>query len=62
MVVKLDEGAETEYGRGDLFCMPAGHDAWIVGDKRCVILDFTDVANYAEKELASPNPSAADHE
>ena len=49
MVVKMDDGAETEYGPGDFFYMPAGHDAWIVGDKRCVMLDFTGVAKYAKK-------------
>ena len=49
MVVKMADGCETEYGRGDFFCMPAGHDAWIVGDKRCVLLDFTGVAKYAKK-------------
>jgi len=49
MVVKMDDGTETEYGPEDFFCMPAGHDAWIVGDKRCVILDFTGVAMYAKK-------------
>jgi len=29
--------------------MPPGHDAWIVGDKRCVLLDFTGVAKYAKR-------------
>ena len=49
MVVKMDDGSEAEFGPGDFFCMPAGHDAWIVGDKRCVLLDFTGVAKYAKK-------------
>lgn len=49
MVVKMDNGSETEYGPGDFFCMPGGHDAWIAGDKRCVLLDFTGVARYAKK-------------
>lgn len=49
MVVKMDDGAETEYVPGDFFCIPAGHDAWIAGDNRCVILDFTGVAKYAKK-------------
>jgi quercetin dioxygenase-like cupin family protein len=49
MVVKMDDGTETEYVPDDFFCMPAGHDAWTVGDKRCVILDFTGVALYAKK-------------
>jgi len=30
------------------FHMPPGHDAWIVGDKRCVLIDFTGVAKYAK--------------
>ena len=47
--VKMDDGSETEYGPGDFFLMPAGHDAWIVGDQRCVLLDFTGVAKYAKK-------------
>jgi quercetin dioxygenase-like cupin family protein len=49
MIVKMDDGSETEYGPGDFFLMPAGHDAWIVGDRRCVLLDFTGVAKYAKK-------------
>jgi hypothetical protein len=28
--------------------MPPGLDAWIVGDKRCVLIDFTGVAKYAK--------------
>ena len=49
MAVKMDDGSQLEYGPGDFFFMPAGHDAWIVGDKRCVMLDFTGVTNYAKK-------------
>jgi quercetin dioxygenase-like cupin family protein len=48
MVVKMDDGAEVEYGPGDAFYMPPGHDAWIVGDKPCVMIDFTGVAKYAK--------------
>jgi quercetin dioxygenase-like cupin family protein len=49
MVVKMDDGSEVEYGPGDFFFMPPGHDAWIMGDKKCVLLDFTGVAKYAKK-------------
>jgi len=28
MVVKMDHGAQIEYGPGDAFYMPPGHDAW----------------------------------
>lgn len=49
MIVKMDDGTQVEYGPGDFFHMEPGHDAWVVGDKRCVMLDFTGVANYAKK-------------
>jgi quercetin dioxygenase-like cupin family protein len=49
MAVRMDDGSEVEYGPGDAFYMPPGHDAWIVGDKRCVLIDFTGVAKYAKK-------------
>jgi quercetin dioxygenase-like cupin family protein len=49
IAVKMDDGSEMEYGPGDFFNMPPGHDAWVVGDKRCVMLDFTGVAKYAKK-------------
>lgn len=49
MVVKmLGDGSEMEYGPGDVFCMPPGHDAWVVGKERCVLFDFTGVAQYAK--------------
>lgn len=48
MVVKMDDGSEMEYGPGDVFYMPPGHDAWVVGDQRCVLFDVTGVAKYAK--------------
>ena len=48
MAVRMDDGDEVEYGPGDAFYMPPGHDAWIVGDAKCVLLDVTGMANYAK--------------
>ena len=48
MAVKMEDGSEVEYGTGDAFFMPPGHDAWIVGDKPCVLIDFTGVGKYAK--------------
>lgn len=48
MAVKMDDGSEVEYVPGDVFYMPPGHDAWIVGDQRCVLLDVTGMADYAK--------------
>lgn len=48
MVVKMDDGQEMEFGPGDVFYMPPGHDAWIVGNQRCVVFDVTGMAKYAK--------------
>ncbi len=48
MIVKMDDGTQMEYGPGDAFYMPPGHDAWVVGGERCVMVDVTGVAQYAK--------------
>lgn len=40
MALRMDDGTERECGPGETFHMPPGHDAWIVGDEACVLLDF----------------------
>lgn len=49
MTVKYDDGATQEVGPGDLAHMPPGHDAWIVGDDTCVVVDFMGAPTYAKK-------------
>lgn len=50
MVVKLDNGEEIEYGPGDVYDIPPGHDAWIVGDETYVGIDVSgDMAHYATR-------------
>ncbi|MGF7237750.1 MAG: nuclear transport factor 2 family protein, partial [Frankia sp.] len=49
MRVKLDDGTELDIGPGDLFDLPAGHDAWVVGDTPCEMVDYSaDVTRYAQ--------------
>ncbi len=48
MAVKMDDGTEMEFGPGDAFYMPPGHDAWVVGDKPCVLIDVTGFGIYAK--------------
>ncbi|MFJ2264138.1 cupin domain-containing protein [Streptomyces sp. NPDC087844] len=40
MRIRLDDGAESEVGAGDVFVCPPGHDAWVVGDEPTVVFDF----------------------
>jgi ketosteroid isomerase-like protein len=48
MGVKTDAGEQIEVGPGQLFDLPAGHDAWVIGDETCKVLDFSpDATRYA---------------
>jgi hypothetical protein len=49
MRVRMDDGTEKEYGPGDVGIIPPGHDAWIVGNEPCVIIDINGMTHYAEK-------------
>jgi quercetin dioxygenase-like cupin family protein len=48
LAVRMDDGQQVEFGPNDLFWMPPGHDAWVIGTERCVLLDCTGVAKYAK--------------
>ncbi len=48
MHVVMDDGSEVDIGPGDAAVIPAGHDAWTVGDEACVAIDFSGVARYAK--------------
>ncbi|MGA7987065.1 MAG: cupin domain-containing protein [Candidatus Dormiibacterota bacterium] len=47
MRVVMDDGSEDEFGPGDLMICPPGHDAWIVGDEPCVVIDWAGFGDYA---------------
>lgn len=42
-------GRVIEFGPGDLFHIPPGHDSWVVGDEPYVSLHFLGAAEYAKK-------------
>ena len=39
--MKLRDGTEFEIGPGDVSSVPAGHDAWVVGDEPVVGIEWT---------------------
>ena len=41
--VQMADGTELEIAEGDVFEIPPGHDAWVVGDKPWVAVDFAGV-------------------
>jgi uncharacterized protein YjlB len=36
----MNDGSTLDVGRGDVYVIPAGHDAWVVGDEPCTLLDW----------------------
>ncbi|MCP4474858.1 MAG: cupin domain-containing protein [Gammaproteobacteria bacterium] len=48
MVIVMDDGAKEEVAAGDMAEIPPGHDAWVVGDEECVMLDFTGGESYGK--------------
>ena len=37
----MDDGREMEFAEGDVYHIPAGHDAWVVGDEPYVGVDVS---------------------
>ena len=40
MHVAMDDGRELDLGPGDAHLVGPGHDAWVVGDEPCLVIDF----------------------
>src|SRR5438876_9635003 len=49
MKVYMDDGSEQEVKPGQAFAIPPGHDAEIVGEESCVMLDFGEFGDYAKR-------------
>ena len=49
MRVVMDDGTEDEFGPGDVMIAAPGHDAWVVGDEACVVVDWQGFADYAKR-------------
>ena len=49
MKVVMDDGEQMEFGPGDFGIIPAGHDAWIVGNEPCVVIDWQGFTEYARR-------------
>jgi class 3 adenylate cyclase len=50
---QMRDGTELEIGPGDVFEIPPGHDAWVVGDEPWISVDFEAMRGYARAEPAS---------
>ncbi len=47
--VELEDGTKLEFGPGDVFMVPAGHDAYVVGDEPCTMVQFDEGESAASR-------------
>lgn len=50
MHVLMDDGTEFDCKPGDISFLPAGHDAWTVGDETVEVIDFQGMLEYAKEQ------------
>ncbi len=48
--IRMDDGTEADLGPGDAHVVGPGHDAWVVGDEPCVIIDVAPAQPSASSE------------
>lgn len=48
--VKMDDGNEFDCHPGDVSSLPAGHDAWVVGNDPVVVVDFQGMLEYGKPQ------------
>ena len=49
MRVRMDDGSETVIESGQVVAIPPGHDAEVVGDEPCEMVDFGEISDYAKR-------------
>lgn len=50
MKIRMDDGDEISFGTGDFMIIPPGHDAWVLGDESCVVIDWQGSDDYAKQK------------
>lgn len=48
MRIRTGDGTEFDAVPGQVTSLPAGHDAWVVGDEPVVVVDWYGASNYAK--------------
>ena len=51
--IRMDDGTQLELGPGDAHVVGPGHDAWVVGDEPCVLIDVAQPQLPAGTRMAS---------
>ena len=59
MHVRMDDGTEGEVGENEVARIEPGHDAWVVGDEPCIVVDFGASPSYAKPPAAAQDSAHA---
>jgi hypothetical protein len=59
--IRTADGAEFDATPGQVTSLPAGHDAWVVGDEEVVVVDWWGASNYARLRADGSGNSPAIH-
>ena len=57
MRIRMEDGEEIEVGPGDTGIIPPGHDAWVLGNEPCVMLDIGGFEEYAKPHAEAEHPA-----
>jgi len=49
LIAEFSDGTQLELSPGSVFVIPAGHDAWVVGDEPVVLVDWAGASKYAKR-------------
>lgn len=47
--IAMQDGKEFETVSGQVAWLPSGHDAWVVGNEKVVLVDWSGASDYAKK-------------
>jgi uncharacterized cupin superfamily protein len=48
MRIYMDDGSQADIKAGDVAAIPPGHDAEVIGEVACVMVDFGEIGDYAK--------------
>jgi len=51
--VQMGDGTEIEIGPNQVFEIPAGHDAWVIGDEPWITVDFAGMRSFGRPTVGS---------
>jgi mannose-6-phosphate isomerase-like protein (cupin superfamily) len=49
MRIHMDDGTDHDLTPGEVVAIPPGHDAEVIGNEPCVLLDFGEIEEYAKR-------------